>query len=51
MELDGETRPVRVGDAVVIPPGAWHQIHADAGGIRFLCCCAPPYRHDDTYFD
>ena len=51
MELDGETRPVKVGDAVVIPPGAWHQIHADAGGIRFLCCCAPPYRHDDTYFE
>ena len=51
MELDGETRPVRVGDAVLISPGAWHQIRADAGGIRFLCCCSPPYRHDDTYFD
>ena len=51
MELDGEMRPVRVGDAVLISPGAWHQIRADAGGIRFLCCCSPPYRHDDTYFD
>ena len=18
--------------------------------LRFLCCCAPPYAHDDTYF-
>jgi len=51
MELDGETRTVAVGDAVLIPPGAWHRIRADAGGLRFLCCCAPAYRHDDTYFD
>ena len=51
MELDGETRTVGVGDAVLIPPGAWHEIRADAGGIRFLCCCAPADRHDDTYFN
>lgn len=52
MELDGETRTVGIGDAVLIPPGAWHQIRTDAGGrLRFLCCCAPAYRHDDTYFD
>jgi mannose-6-phosphate isomerase-like protein (cupin superfamily) len=51
MELDGERRPVAVGDAVLIPPGARHQIRADAGGLRFLCCCAPAYRHDDTFFD
>ena len=19
--------------------------------LRFLCCCAPPYRHEDTFFD
>ena len=19
--------------------------------LRFLCCCSPPYSHDDTYFD
>ncbi len=51
MELDGERRPVAVGDAVLIPPGARHQIRADAGGLRFLCCCAPAYRHEDTFFD
>ena len=51
MELDGERRPVAVGDAVLIPPGARHQIRADADGLRFLCCCAPAYRHEDTFFD
>jgi mannose-6-phosphate isomerase-like protein (cupin superfamily) len=51
MELDGERRPVGVGDAVLIPPGARHQIRADAAGLRFLCCCAPAYRHEDTFFD
>jgi mannose-6-phosphate isomerase-like protein (cupin superfamily) len=50
MELDGESRPVGVGDAVLIPPGAWHQIRAGDGRLRFLCCCAPAYRHEDTYF-
>jgi mannose-6-phosphate isomerase-like protein (cupin superfamily) len=51
MELDGARRLVAVGDAVLIPPGAWHQILAGAGGqLRFLCCCAPAYRHEDTYF-
>ena len=49
MEIDGETKPVAVGDAILIPPGAWHQIKASSG-LRFLCCCAPPYSHEDTYF-
>jgi mannose-6-phosphate isomerase-like protein (cupin superfamily) len=51
MELDGERRAVDIGDAVLIPPGTRHQIRADADGLRFLCCCAPAYRHQDTYFD
>jgi len=51
MELDGERQQVGVGDAVLIPPGARHQIRADAEGLRFLCCCAPAYRHEDTFFD
>lgn len=49
MELDGERRALRVGDAVLIPPGAWHEIRAGDEGCRFLCCCAPPYRHEDTF--
>jgi mannose-6-phosphate isomerase-like protein (cupin superfamily) len=51
MEIDGETTPVTVGDAILIPPGAWHQITATGGSeLRFLCCCAPPYTHADTFF-
>ena len=49
MEIDGETRAVRTGDCVLIPPGAWHTIAA-IDALRFLCCCAPPYSHEDTYF-
>jgi mannose-6-phosphate isomerase-like protein (cupin superfamily) len=49
MEINGETRPVGPGDAILIPPGAWHQITAQTT-LRFLCCCAPPYAHEDTYF-
>jgi mannose-6-phosphate isomerase-like protein (cupin superfamily) len=51
MEVDGATRGVGPGDAILIPPGAWHQITAAAAPLRFLCCCAPPYAHDDTFFD
>lgn len=51
LEVDGDRRRVGPGDAVLIPPGARHQIRAEAGGLRFLCCCAPPYSHADTFFD
>jgi mannose-6-phosphate isomerase-like protein (cupin superfamily) len=51
MELDGDRRVLSLGDAVLIPPGAWHQIHAGGARLRFLCCCAPAYRHEDTFFE
>lgn len=50
MEIDHEVRSVGPGDAILIPPGAWHQITATSE-IRFLCCCAPVYDHGDTYFE
>ncbi|MDA0812484.1 MAG: cupin domain-containing protein [Verrucomicrobia bacterium] len=50
MEMDGDVRKVGPGDGILIPPGAWHQITA-LTAVRFLCCCAPPYSHDDTYFE
>jgi mannose-6-phosphate isomerase-like protein (cupin superfamily) len=50
MELDGETQDVGPGDAILIPAGAWHTITAEVT-LRFLCCCAPPYSHEDTYFE
>jgi quercetin dioxygenase-like cupin family protein len=50
LEVDGDTRPVTQGDAIVIPPGAWHELVAGASGTRLLCMCVPPYSHDDTHF-
>ena len=52
MELDGEHKRIAVGDAVLIPAGAWHTLHNNGTSeLRILCCCAPPYSHDDTYFE
>ena len=51
VEIDGESRHVNPGDAILIPPGAWHQIMAADANLRFLCCCAPPYSHEDTFFN
>jgi quercetin dioxygenase-like cupin family protein len=50
LEVDGDAREVRAGDAIVIPPGAWHQLGAGPDGARLLCMCVPPYSHDDTFF-
>jgi hypothetical protein len=36
-------------DAVVIAPGIRHKVWAaDGEPLRFLCCCAPAYSHEDT---
>ena len=51
MEMEGDVRDVAVGDAILIPPGARHRLRAGPEGARLLCCCAPPYRHEDTFFD
>lgn len=50
MTIGDEVRDVSGGDAILIPPGAWHTITA-AEELRFLCCCAPPYSHDDTFLE
>jgi mannose-6-phosphate isomerase-like protein (cupin superfamily) len=49
MRIGDETREVRPGDAIAIPPGLEHQI-TNTGSVPlvFLCCCAPPYEHTDT---
>ena len=50
MDIDGESTPVSVGDAILIPPGSIHTLkNTDPGPLRILCCCAPPYSHDDTF--
>ena len=49
MTIDGERRVVGPGDAIAIPPQAIHQIENTGEVVlRFLCCCAPGYEHDDT---
>src|SRR5437879_9977053 len=50
VELDGERRMVGPGDAILIPSGTSHTIMATEP-LRFLCCCAPPYAHEDTYLE
>ena len=52
LEIDGETSQMRPGDAALIPPGAWHTLENNGTSeLRILCSCAPPYSHDDTYFE
>jgi mannose-6-phosphate isomerase-like protein (cupin superfamily) len=52
MELDGESATVRAGDAIPIPAGSWHRLkNTGSEPLRLLCTCAPPYRHEDTFFD
>jgi mannose-6-phosphate isomerase-like protein (cupin superfamily) len=51
MEIDGDRARVGPGDAIPIAPGAWHELrNTGEGTLRILCCCAPPYRHEDTFF-
>ncbi|MDH4445471.1 MAG: cupin domain-containing protein [Akkermansiaceae bacterium] len=50
MEVEGIERKVLPGDAILIPPGAWHRVRA-VEALEFLCCCSPPYSHADTYFE
>lgn len=50
MDINGTLRQIGPGDAILIPQNAWHQITAEST-LRFLCCCAPPYSHEDTFFE
>lgn len=49
MRIEGESREVRVGDAIAIPPGRRHKLwNTGLEPLRLLCCCAPAYEHADT---
>jgi quercetin dioxygenase-like cupin family protein len=50
LEVEGEVHDVGPGDAILIPPGAWHELAAGHDGARLLCCCVPPYSDADTFF-
>jgi len=49
MRVDRQQREVGPGDAIAILPGQLHQIRNTGDTLlKFLCCCAPPYEHEDT---
>lgn len=49
MILGDERFPVNVGDTVCIPPGTPHAIeNTGDAALTMLCCCSPPYSHEDT---
>jgi mannose-6-phosphate isomerase-like protein (cupin superfamily) len=49
VRIGGEWRDVRPGDCAVIPPGTEHELeNPGQEPLVLLCCCAPPYAHEDT---
>lgn len=49
MRIASETRDVKSGDAIAIPPGQRHKLwNTGTETLRLLCCCAPAYEHSDT---
>ena len=49
MRLGGQEADVRAGDTVVIAPGVAHKLwNTGEEPLVLLCCCSPPYSHDDT---
>lgn len=49
MTLAGASFEVTCGDSVLIAPGAPHCIEVRGPDLlRILCCCSPPYSHEDT---
>ncbi|MBM3879278.1 MAG: cupin domain-containing protein [Verrucomicrobia bacterium] len=49
IRVEGEERVVGPGDAIAIPPGHRHKLwNLGSVVLRLLCCCAPPYEHEDT---
>lgn len=52
MRVDKDEQEVGPGDAILIPPGASHTLaNTGAGDLIILCCCAPPYSHEDTILE
>jgi len=49
MALGDDRFEVVTGDTVWIPAGAQHKIkNSGKMPLKILCCCSPPYSHDDT---
>jgi mannose-6-phosphate isomerase-like protein (cupin superfamily) len=49
MTLGDSQFEVSAGDTVFIPPQTPHRIcNTTTGELKLLCCCSPPYSHEDT---
>ena len=49
MRLGSQEADIRAGDTVVIAPGVAHKLwNTGEEPLVLLCCCSPPYSHDDT---
>jgi mannose-6-phosphate isomerase-like protein (cupin superfamily) len=49
MTLGDKIFEAAIGDTVCIPPGTLHRLqNTGRESLKLLCCCAPPYSHDDT---
>lgn len=49
MESGPERFAIEAGDSIRIPAGITHRVVASRSTpLVILCCCTPPYRHDDT---
>ena len=49
LTIGNEKKTVSAGDTINIRPGTPHQIkNTGSNPLKLLCCCTPPYSHDDT---
>jgi mannose-6-phosphate isomerase-like protein (cupin superfamily) len=49
MRLGEAERSIQAGDCVLIAPGSVHKLWTEGDEpLVLLCCCVPPYSHDDT---
>ena len=49
LRLSSKLMEVSDGDTVCIHPGVAHQlINTGSAPLKLLCCCVPPYSHEDT---
>ncbi len=49
MTLDEEQFPITPGDTIAIAPRRAHSVsNQGTEPLVILCCCSPPYSHDDT---
>jgi mannose-6-phosphate isomerase-like protein (cupin superfamily) len=49
LRLGDDVADVAAGDTIVIPPGVRHKLwNTGTEPLVLLCCCSPPYRHEDT---